>query len=212
MRRLELVPYAHMSDNELMGIAHWLYTTVSGEGGARDLAYRNLHGAVKRHSISPNFSFRALDRVRSDMEWGLLSAFAIKNQAGQPIGQATIMPNVELRRQRTWLPRLLPLIAGQTVDTAELGASASAWLHTGDVAADRRRLTEAYGALREKADGPLWTIEPMTAAHDVLNPSPVKAIEDAGFIAMGDPAYYDDQESKLRTLPKSYLLAAPAAA
>ncbi len=214
MGELKLRPYANMSNNQLFRVADWLHTTVSIEGGAQDLIARNLHGVAERHSQSTGASFRSLKGVREDMERGLLSAFVIDNTYGMPIGQATIIPGVELRRQRTSFPpvfdRLLSLISGRTVDTSNLGANTSAWLHTSDLAADRRGLTEVYGALRRKTDGPLWTIEPVSAAHDVLHPSSLRAIEDAGFKKLGgDPAYYDAQESPFHGVSKSYLLVAP---
>jgi hypothetical protein len=209
---VEIVPLTSLELPDIIYAARDLNNMATHPDVVEHLDSRHLHGVIDRHGVSIERSAATLRSAQTQMEKGGLQAYLLRDSQ-RVIGQATLIPDIALRRQRTPLPpaidSLIPLFGGKSEDMSELGANVAAWANNREY--DRidylNILAQAYTHLREQTAMPVWTIEP---AHSSV--AGLHAVFDRARYDPHDPGYYDDQESRRHSVRLSYLYTANAAA
>ncbi len=204
-QRFEYKDLGEYSDAELRQVAHEVCAHVNDEDTERLLRERGRKDTIIRNS-DPEGAYENLRRLSNAAqhgEAGGYKAFVIHDLLQRTRGIATIMPELQLRRQKVWLPagvaRRIPVLSDELPTQ---GPNIAAWLDA-DVRGSQP-LRDAYRFLLDTTEGEGWTIEP-NANRSIHR---INAIKAAGMHAVGGFNRYDDYESGLYVPPQSQLLIA----
>lgn len=202
---IELTPIEQFGMSEIDGELSFQLTRMMGHNGVRGmLQSRNRLGTIDRYSHSQRKTAENLRKLRHQ---DALSAFVVHNSAGRMLGMATIMEDLPLREQYSRLPAWFarrwgdsPLVQSEALPNLNV----SGWVvagninGTGVIAANQA----VYKDLHRRAQGGSWTIESM-GAHPYIR----DAIKRAGYIALGEPARYDELETPGRPPRSQFYIA-----